>query len=106
MKRKKAKKAAINFPHQPCEIDKNGVFRFKENRIVRKLLDLCWSHRIFDLNDIAALVQTGVYTKEERDQLRQLIGYSISGFLELDITQGSRRAANYRQRKLERRVKK
>lgn len=65
-------------PTQPLEKDAHGVLRFKENRIVRDLLDVASRHGL-SLNDIAL----GNYTKEDRRQLAQLIGYSLSGYSEL-----------------------
>jgi len=63
-------------PLQPIEEDSYGVLRFKENKIVRFLLDA----GPFDLNQIA-LMQ---FDNEDRMQLAQLIGYSLDGFAELD----------------------
>lgn len=70
----------MNTPHpmQPLGKDAYGVLRFKENRIVRDLLDVASNHGL-SLNDIAR----GNYTKEDRRQLAQLIGYSLSGYSEL-----------------------
>lgn len=62
-------------PVQPVVIDKQGVARFKENKIVRALLDT----GTLDLNKIAVLD----FPKEDRIQLAQLIGYSICGASEL-----------------------
>ncbi|MDP2141349.1 MAG: hypothetical protein Q8L20_11110 [Gammaproteobacteria bacterium] len=63
---------------QPISPDKNGTMRFHENKIVRDLLDFA-SSRGFGLNEIAC----GDYTREDRQQLAQLIGYSLSGYSEL-----------------------
>lgn len=61
-------------PMQPVEmVDK--VLRFKENAIVRHLLD----NGGIDLNKIARLN----FTDEDREQFAQLIGYSVSGYHEL-----------------------
>ena len=62
-------------PIQPLENDDRGVLRFKDNKIVRHLLD----HGGIDLNDIARLD----FPQEDREQFAQLIGYSLSGFSEL-----------------------
>jgi len=62
-------------PDQPVERDKEGVLRFRENKIVRYLLD-CGR---FDMNDIAMMP----FAREDRVQFAQLIGYSVSGFSEL-----------------------
>ena len=69
-------------PIQPMVIDSNGVVRFKENEIVRYLLD---AHDT-DMNKLAIMS----FSREDREQFAQLIGYSFSGFSELsyvrDIT--------------------
>lgn len=58
--------------------DKQGVVRFRENAIVRALLNVASRHG-FGLNEIAM----GDYAQEDREQLAQLIGYSIAGYHEL-----------------------
>lgn len=63
------------FPMQPVVVTKNGVIRFKENRIVRDLLDFA-TPLGFDMNEIAIKD----YTAEERMQFAQLIGYSVYGY--------------------------
>lgn len=65
-------------PIQPLAKDSNGTLRFKENKIVSDLLDLASKHGL-SLNDIALRD----YTNEDRRQLAQLIGYSLSGYSEL-----------------------
>ena len=60
---------------QPIVTDDKGVLRFKENRIVRDLLDFA-SDRGFGLNEIAC----HGYSQEDRQQLAQLIGYSLYGY--------------------------
>lgn len=62
-------------PIQPLETDSSGTLRFKENKIVRHLLD----HGGINLNDIAILN----FPQEDQEQFAQLIGYSLSGFSEL-----------------------
>lgn len=61
-------------PIQPTEIDEHGVRRFKANALVRYMVDT-WC----DLNKLSIVNQRGVGTKEDYDQLLQLIGYSVSG---------------------------
>lgn len=58
-------------PIQPLVTDDNGVIRFKGNAIVRHLLD----NGGIDLNQIAILD----FSREDREQFAQLIGYSHSG---------------------------
>lgn len=65
-------------PIQPLAKDAQGVLRFKENAIVRHLLD--WAReRGMDLNKLARMD----FTQDDREQFAQLIGYSLSGFSEL-----------------------
>lgn len=61
-------------PMQPI-ITVDGVARFKENAIVRYLLDA----GTIDLNQLAALP----FSNEDRNQFAQLIGYSVGGFGDL-----------------------
>jgi hypothetical protein len=63
-------------PIQPLVADKHGVIRFKQNAIVRWLLEA----GPFDLNQIAVKD----FSREDREQLAQLIGYSHSGAHDLD----------------------
>jgi len=65
-------------PLQPIGYDAQGVIRFRENAMVRQLLDFTTA-RGFDLNEIAMRH----YTQQDRIQLAQLIGYSVCGFGEL-----------------------
>ena len=62
-------------PIQPVILDKNGVKRFKENKIVVYLLD----NGAIGLNDIAIKD----FSQDDREQFAQLIGYSVGGFSEL-----------------------
>jgi len=64
---------------QPLVTDEHGVVRFKENKIVRDLLDFSSLHGR-DMNAIAR----ADYTREDREQFAQLIGYSWSGAHDLD----------------------
>ena len=58
-------------PMQPVETDASGTLRFRENKIVTYLLD----NGGLDLNQLARIE----FPKEDRDQFKQLIGYSVSG---------------------------
>jgi len=62
-------------PIQPLVIDEQGVTRFKENKIVRFLLDA----GPFDLNKLALMP----FSAEDFSQLAMLIGYSLSGLGDL-----------------------
>ena len=59
-------------PIQPLMKDARGVLRFKENAIVRHLLD---THMACDLNRLACMD----FTDDDRQPFAQLIGYSLSG---------------------------
>ena len=62
-------------PIQPV-INVSGVHRFKSNAIVKFLLE----HGLYDLN---ALSFRG-FPQADWEQFAQLIGYSVSGALDLD----------------------
>ena len=66
---------APGHPLQPLYFDEHKVARFRENRIVRFLLDA----GPFDLNDIAVME----FGQEDRQQFYQLIGYSVGGYADL-----------------------
>jgi hypothetical protein len=65
----------MNNPIQPLTKDDGGVLRFKKNAIVEYLLD----NGGIDLNKLATLD----FSKDDRRQFAQLIGYSLSGYGEL-----------------------
>ena len=70
-------------PLQPLYFDKDGVARFRANAIVRWLLDA----GPFDMNQIAVL--PGI-TAQDRAQFAALIGYSVSGWGDLDyVSEGA-----------------
>jgi len=62
-------------PIQPLEKDDQGTLRFKQNAIVRFLLD----NGPNDMNKLAIMP----FSVEDRQQFAQLIGYSLSGYGEL-----------------------
>ena len=66
------KRDKLKHPIQPFDIAADGVLRFKENKIVRYLLE----KGPFDLNFLA--VQG--FSQEDHEQFAQLIGYSKSGW--------------------------
>lgn len=66
-------------PLQPLIIDEQGTIRFQQNQIVRFLLD----HGGFDLNTLYIISEEQKFTRNDWEQLNQLIGYSVSGFHEL-----------------------
>jgi hypothetical protein len=65
----------MKHPIQPLKTDKHSTVRFKENAIVRHLLD----NGGIDMNALAVID----FSQEDREQFAQLIGYSLSGFGEL-----------------------
>ena len=65
-------------PIQPVITDNKGVLRFKENRIISDLLNFA-TYRGFGLNEIACRD----YSREDRQQLAQLLGYTLYGYGEL-----------------------
>ncbi len=62
-------------PMQPLVMDAHGTLRFKENPIVRKLLDYA-AEPGYGLNEIAR----AQFDAEDQMQLAQLIGCSLSGY--------------------------
>lgn len=67
-------------PIQPLVKDEHNVLRFKQNKIVTDLLNFA-QEKGFGLNEIASRE----YDVEDREQLAQLIGYSLSGFSDLSF---------------------
>jgi hypothetical protein len=65
----------LRHPIQPMYRDAHCASRFKENAIVRFLLETS----PFDLHDLARMQ----FSENDREQFAQLIGYSLSGFGEL-----------------------
>ena len=65
----------MRHPIQPLVTDEHGVIRYKANAIVSHLLD----HGGIDMNQIAILN----FSREDREQFAQLIGYSHSGAADL-----------------------
>lgn len=74
------------FPPQPIVVTDKGVIRFKENRIVRQLLEISGAEG-YGLNEIAR----DDFTDDERMQLAQLIGYSVSGYGDLSYVSAASR---------------
>jgi hypothetical protein len=72
-------KKQIHHPIQPVELDSSKVVRFKQNAIVQHLLDFAGQHGC-NMNTLAALS----FSREDRQQFAQLIGYSVSGYSELN----------------------
>lgn len=75
-------------PIQPTEVDAHGTVRFKQNAIVRRLLDFSSTHGL-DLNRLAA----ETFDQDDRVQFAQLIGYSVSGFGDLGYVDDDTRNA-------------
>lgn len=78
---------AKRHPIQPIVRDRYCVKRFKENKIVVFLLD----SGPFDMDALAAMN----FSKEDRQQFAQLIGYSVSGYGDLSyVTRHAYKRAN------------
>lgn len=69
---------------QPLRFDRQRVLRFRCNAIVSHLLDFA-SSRGCGLNELAVIP----FSMEDRRQLAQLIGYSLSGYSELPYVSDS-----------------
>jgi hypothetical protein len=65
-------------PMQPIVIDSKNVVRFKGNEIVRAVYEISKVHG-FGLHEIAMRN----FTKDDRKQFAQLLGYSVSGYGDL-----------------------
>ena len=65
-------------PIQPVIVDEDGILRFRRNVIVCALLEKSSRHGL-DLNELAKQFCDDEYA-DDRRQLAQLIGYSLSGF--------------------------
>ena len=63
-------------PMQPIVMTPDGVLRFKENAIVKYMLDEGRRTGGVDLNKIALLP----FSQNDNEQLAQLIGHSVSGY--------------------------
>jgi len=59
--------------------DGDQVLRFKQNRIVRFLLEM-GTH---DMNDIVKLASFDFFTREELKEFYQMIGYSLCGYCDV-----------------------
>lgn len=66
---------SLKHPTQPVYEDSQGVYRFKKNAIVDWLLEEGGKHGL-DLNRIAR----EDFTRDDRIQFAQLIGYSVYGW--------------------------
>lgn len=65
-------------------IDEHGVERFRQNRLVRFLVDNCK----YDLNHIWGLYGDGDFTDAEMREVYRLMGYSVGGFGEVFLEEG------------------
>lgn len=62
-------------------IDENGVQRFEENPLLRKLVNL----GKISLNDLAVEYEQGEFTQREYLEFYMSIGYSVDGIAELSM---------------------
>jgi len=65
---------------QPLCFDKFGVLRFKENKIISFMLEAGERGEKFDMNSLGTMD----FSDEDREQLAQLIGCSVSDFGDLN----------------------
>jgi glutamate 5-kinase len=73
----------LKHPMQPIGWNETGdIIRFKANKIVRLLLDTS----TLNLNQIAVMDVEGKFNDGDYIQLMQLIGYSVSGFGDLELS--------------------
>jgi hypothetical protein len=75
------------FKNQPIR-NKKGILEFLENRIIRDLVD----KGIINLNEVAKTYHEEKYNQDHQ-QLAQLIGYSLGGYLDLSYVGEDRRHA-------------
>lgn len=66
----------MKHPIQPLVVDSHGTIRFKENKIVRYLLD----DSRHSLNSLGVIP----FDENDREQFLQLIGFSVTGFQDFD----------------------
>ena len=71
----------LSHPNQPIGVSDRGVHRFKQNNIVRFLLDWA-SDRGMSLNQLVLMP----FQDADWVQFYQLIGYSVRGFGELNFS--------------------
>lgn len=65
----------MKHPMQPIHLDALGTVRFQGNEIIKHLVEC----GVIDLNKLAVMD----FSNEDRMQLAQLMGYSVSGFGDL-----------------------
>lgn len=70
-------------PNQPIVFAEDGCIRFMQNKIIDRLLDIA-TELGYSLNEISRDQQNGEYRIEDYKQLIQLIGYSVSGYGDLN----------------------
>lgn len=75
-------RSAKRQPMQPIVWAKDGCIRFRENKIVSALLDFA-TPRGMSLNEITVRED---FSREDYNQLMQLLGYSVSGFGDLSTS--------------------
>lgn len=69
-------------PMQPIVFDKHGTARFQENRIINWLFNTGQ----LSLNMIAIDAPEQHFSRNDRMQLAQLLGYSVGGFADLNYS--------------------
>lgn len=75
LKAERGDKPLMRHPMQVIEWDGEGVIRFRQNKIIRYLIDLGTSKGWFDMNSLAIVP----FDDDDRMQFAMQIGYSVSG---------------------------
>lgn len=70
-------------PMQPVILDDDGRGRFRENAVVRHLLDEATAGRRCSMNELAIAYHEKKFSVAEMNQFAMLIGYTVDGFCEL-----------------------
>ena len=61
---------------QPIAPDSHGVARFRENDVIRWLVDV----KGVNLNEVSRVAQTEEFDRYDVAQFWQMLGYSVSGY--------------------------
>ncbi len=67
---------------QPVVLDAHGIARFQRNAVVAYLVE----SGVIDMNKLAVLAYELGWSKHDRSQFAQLIGYSVEGFADLSYS--------------------
>jgi hypothetical protein len=73
----------VKHPVQSVVVDPHGTYRFKQNPVVRKFMEMAQQGRKYDMNDAAMDYGNGYFARNDMVQFAQLIGYSVAGWSDL-----------------------